>query len=80
MTVPTREQVAYATEVLDRRRARALSLLVTAEHRDKVVELVFSFTSCAEDEEITAGRVADWILEYIAEVIVAPLLPREVEG
>ena len=68
----TDEQLRAAQHLLDYARTKAVTALVTNEHREVVAHLVFGYCGDDTDEMPTSGAVADEILRYMAEVI-APL-------
>ena len=67
--IPTPEQIQYATGRLLERRALALTLLATGDHRDDIAAMV-----CEYADETTPDQIAWRILNYLAERIVEPLM------
>lgn len=70
---PTPDQLAYAAQVVVRRRQQALEKLLTGEHRDDIARLVFSYTESEDDP--TPDRIAEQILRYLAEIVGRLLHP-----
>lgn len=70
---PSTEQLAYAAEVVARRRQQALEKLLTGEHRDDIASMVFSYTE--SDDDPTPDKIAEQILRYMAEIVGRLLHP-----
>lgn len=68
---PTGDQLAYARERLDARRAAALRRMVTGEHIEEVARMVFAYIE--GQDEPTPADVAHDILSYLAAAIVEPI-------
>lgn len=76
MTAPTPEQVAYARQVLDARRARAAAVLLCGEHVEHVAGLVFGYVD--HEDAPTAGQVAAEILDYVVALLEPLMVTTEV--